>query len=140
MKRDPKRTAKLTDPTREAAGLGVGVEGGYFVGDDEYTPDPNDKHGVLDHNSAPDGQPGLWCGWVPNEDGTAIVWDLGEKFYNYVDWIQYLMDHFLTPWGYKLSGRVTYQGEDEEDNGFIVVYNGRTFKDEDPILEKLADV
>ena len=51
-------------------------------------------------------QPGLWCGWRPNEDGTVIEHDGGEKFYDYTEWIQYLVHHFLEPWGYKLNGDV----------------------------------
>ena len=27
--------------------------------------------------------PGIWCQWVPTDDGKGIEWDGGEKFYNY---------------------------------------------------------
>lgn len=66
-------------------------------------------------------QPGLWCQWIPNGDGTAIVWDEGEKFYEYVEWIEYLIHHFLAPWGYELDGSVTWQGEETDDKGIIVI-------------------
>jgi hypothetical protein len=60
---------------------------------------------------------------VPNDDGTAIVWDGGEKFYEYVDWIEYLINNFLQPWGYVLNGEVEWFGEDRDDRGLIVVDN-----------------
>src|SRR6478735_9098142 len=57
----------------------------------------DDREGVLDYNEPPSGQPGLWCQWVPTDDGTAIEWDGGEKFYNSVEWMRYIIDHFLKP-------------------------------------------
>jgi len=66
-------------------------------------------------------QPGLWCQWVPNEAGTAIVWDEGEKFYEYTAWIEYLIAHFLGPWGYRLDGEVYWQGEENDDRGLIAI-------------------
>jgi hypothetical protein len=50
---------------------------------------------IKSYNRPPPGQPGLWCQWEPTEDGTQIVWDGGEKFYEYRAWLQYLIDHFL---------------------------------------------
>jgi len=76
---------------------------------------------ILDHNKPPKGQPGLWCHWVPTEDGMGIEWDGGEKFYDYTEWIRYLIHHFLAPAGYVLNGEVEWQGEDPSDIGKIVV-------------------
>lgn len=114
------RLVDMTDPTREAVGLPLGEEGGYFVGSTGYRGQGWDDS-TSDYNSPPKGQPGLWCQWVPNEQGTAIVWDEGEKFYNYVAWIVYLIEHFLKPWGYTLSGTVSWQGEDIGDHGMIII-------------------
>jgi hypothetical protein len=148
MDRDVAYTTKRPDPLREAVGLPLGVGAGYFVNGegfgkgergDPLVHEPNARCGILDGNKPPAGQPGLWCKWEPNENGTTMRWSGIEKFYDYEEWIQYLMDHFLTPWGYKLSGRVDYQGENEDDKGFIMIYNGRTFLNEDPVLEKLSD-
>lgn len=69
------------------------------------------------------GQPGLWCQWIPTDDGTAIVWDEGEKFYNYKEWIEYLIQHFLAPWGYVLNGVVQWAGESRGDIGLIKIVN-----------------
>ncbi len=120
MKRNGAATEKLDDPARLAVGLPIGNEGAYYVGDSEdfgqkQTPD------ILNYNSPPAGQPGLWCQWVPTEDGMAIEHDGGEKFYDYVEWITYLIEHFLKPWGHVLNGEVTWQGEESSDIGEIVV-------------------
>lgn len=50
---------------------------------------------IIDLNRPDPTQPGLWCQWVPTEDGGALVWDEGEKFYDAAEWMQYLIDHFL---------------------------------------------
>jgi hypothetical protein len=120
MKRDEAIASGLADPVRVAAGLPVGTEGAYFVGGTGSFGQGDDAS-VLSHNTPPDGQPGLWCQWVPNHDGTAIVWDDGEKFYNYVDWIEYLIENFIAPWGYELNGDVYWFGEDHGDTGVICI-------------------
>lgn len=135
MGRDVTVVATLPDPIREAAGLPVGPEGGYCL---VAVPSPllrggdwqaaRKAAGILDYNHPPKGQPGLWCQWVPNEDGTAIEWDGGEKFYDYVPWIAYLIEHFLQPWGYVLNGTVEWIGEDPDDRGRIAITNNRLRK------------
>jgi hypothetical protein len=122
MQRDPAIAAGIPDPLRAAAGLPLGPEAAYFVGGQGYAGQDSDDS-VVDYNHPPKGQPGLWCQWVPAEDGTAIVWDDGEKFYYYGEWLTYLIDHFLAPWGYVLNGEMAWQGEDEEDVGTICVVN-----------------
>ncbi len=101
------------DPKRIAVGLPLGDGCGYYVGAAaEY---------AGDCNTPPPGQPGLWCQWIPNDDGTAIVWDEGEKFYMYVDWLHYIVTHFLMPWGYTLNGECSWQGDESNDRGVIYV-------------------
>jgi hypothetical protein len=115
----------MEDPIREAAKLPLGLEGGYFVGSkDQFGQDFGHKS-VRDSNGPPMGQPGLWCQWVPNYDGTAIEWNEAEKFYNYIEWIEYLVTHFLAPWGYKLNGVVEWRGEEWEDTGKITIKNNK---------------
>ena len=92
----------------------LGVNGEYFIGDEC----DNDKS-IIDYNDSGN-QPGLWCQWIINDD-EELVWDGGEKFYNYVEWLEYLIEHFFAPSGYVLSGEVKYQGEDYNDFGKIVV-------------------
>jgi hypothetical protein len=143
MRRDAGLTAQRSDPVREAAGLPVGEQGEYFVGEGGHGGQGKGgfgsrPEGVLDYNRPPDSQPGLWCQWEPNETGTQLEWNGAEKFYNYTEWLQYLIKNFLTPWGYTLKGKVTWQGENDDDVGFIVVYNNRIFVNEDPVLDKLV--
>ena len=158
VKRDAKIAEKLPDPLRIAAGLPIGVDGAYFIGEADRFDSQGDDPSVIDGNRPPGSppeicvvcrkgrdahwcqyngektpcgadfsmhldhkyeldqafraanelpgieQPGLWCQWVPSSDGTEIAWDEGEKFYNYEEWMQYLLDHFLTPWGYLVAG------------------------------------
>lgn len=52
---------------------------------------------VLDHNSPDPDQPGLWCQWVPNDDGTVLEWDENEKFYYSADWMEYIVNKLLSP-------------------------------------------
>lgn len=64
--------------------------------------------------------PGIWCQWIVNENG-KLEWNGGEKFYNYVEWLQYLVDNIFIPSGYVISGRVRYIGERFDDVGVIYV-------------------
>jgi hypothetical protein len=105
---------------RIAAGLPIGKQGAYFVGGLGFAGQDDDAS-IIECNTPPDGQPGLWCQWVPSNDGTAIVWDGSEKFYGYVEWIEYLIEHFLKPWGYVLNGEVEWFGEDANDRGMICI-------------------
>jgi hypothetical protein len=119
MKRDSAKAENMDDPLREEVALEIGEEGAFYVGGEGYA--MNIDGSVLDHNRPPEGQPGLWCQWVPNETGSAIEWDEGEKFYHYAEWLQYIIDNFLDRWGYMLNGQVKWQGEDASDFGIIKV-------------------
>ena len=120
MTRDAEKTKLLPDPLREAVLLPVGVDGGYFVNGEGFCGQGHSSD-VIDYNVSPSGQPGLWCQWVPSEDGTGIEWDGGEKFYDYVEWIRYVIDNFLEPWGYIVDGSVEWRGEEWDDTGPICV-------------------
>lgn len=74
------------------------------------------------------GCPSFYCQWIPTPDGHGIQWDGGEKFYGYVEWLQIIIDRFLTPAGITLSGRVEYRGEDFHDFGHVAVVDGRVQK------------
>lgn len=134
-KHDARRTSRRPDPVREAAGLPVGPDGAYFVGGDGIV-SPGQPHqpgqgcrrestDIASINGPPNGQPTHWCGWVPNEDGTAIIWNENEKFFMYVEWLAYLIEAFLEPWGYVLNGVVGWRGGDWDDVGVIVVIENK---------------
>lgn len=101
-----------------------GREGEYFVGGGGFAGQDNDKS-VLDYNIPPGGgssksQPGLWCQWIINYEN-ELEWDGCEKFYNYIEWLKYLIVHFFEPWGVLLNGEIKWSGEDFDDKGTIKV-------------------
>jgi hypothetical protein len=147
MKRNAKLAESLPDPIRVAAGLPIGDDGGYFVGSVGFRGQDRDAS-VIDYNTSPGhldygnkdfndvwkenerlskegkAQPGLWCQWTASEDNTKLEWDGGEKFYNYIEWLKYIIDNFTKPWGYILNGEISWVGEDSEsDTGKIIVVN-----------------
>jgi len=65
--------------------------------------------------------PGIWCQWIINSNGN-LSWNGAEKFYNYTEWLQYLVDEYFKPQGYELNGKVNYRGERFEDTGAIYIW------------------
>lgn len=63
--------------------------------------------------------PGFFCQWT--FDDHHLFWDGGEKFTEYVEWLQWIIDNILKPAGVKLLGQVAYHGEEVGDSGVIVV-------------------
>ncbi len=81
---------------------------------------PSDEYNV--HGEVvPVGQDSPWCQWAVSEDGKHLAWDGGEKFYSYVEWLEFLIERFFGPWGVEVSGRVEWQGEYDQDVGKIVM-------------------
>lgn len=115
-----------------------GVEGEFYV-DGGGMCGQDHEPSIIDYNHPPSTQPGLWCQWVPTDDGMGIEWDGGEKFYNYVEWLQYIVSNFLEPKGYILNGSVEWQGEDRGDVGIIEVRDN-IITAHDGILELASDV
>lgn len=122
MKRNAEMTVTIPDPAREAVGLPIGDEGAYFVGATGFR-GQNHATDVVDYNSPPAGQPSLWCQWIVNDSDQELEWDQGGKFYDYCDWLEYLIEHFFKPWGYTLNGSVEWQGEERDDMGMLVLKN-----------------
>jgi hypothetical protein len=52
---------------------------------------------VETYNQIAPGQPQLWCQWVPCFDGCCLSFDGNEKFYRPIEWMRYLIQHFLKP-------------------------------------------
>lgn len=126
--RDAEIAGKMPDPIREAVGLPIGFEGMYFTGSSGHCgpdKDPYKDPSIIDYNSPPNRIPSLWCHWIPTEDLRGIAFDEETgKFYNYVEWIEFIIEHFLKPWGYVLNGEVQWVGEDVfDDRGTIIVEN-----------------
>jgi hypothetical protein len=65
------------------------------------------------------GAPFSWCHWIPNHYGNHLAWDGGERFYDYVEWLEYLIEFYFKPWGVVVSGEIDWQGDDCDDRGII---------------------
>lgn len=112
---------KLASTRRMARNVeGYGVDGEFYVDGTGFMGQGNDDN-IINHNRPPRTQPSLWLQWVPTQDGNGIEWDGGEKFYEYVEWLEYLIVKILAPKGYVLNGTVDWQGERDEDKGTITV-------------------
>lgn len=112
--------------------------GPYFVGGEGFKGQDAEAD-VIDHNSPPPEQPGLWCQWIVSEDGTTLEWDGGEKFYCATEWMEYIINHFLGQdpiakksnkhfdflEGHTLNGEITATGEESDDNWKIVVEDNK---------------
>ncbi len=126
FRRDTDKLQDMSDPKREAVGLPLGRDGEFYIGSETlgFMGQVRDAS-TIDYNNPPPSQPGLWCQWIPTEDGVAIEWDGGEKFYSYVEWLQYIIENFLKPWGYVLNGTVRWRGENFDDIGVISVIDNQ---------------
>jgi len=121
MKRHETHPQLQDDPLRIIVNLPIGTEGEFFIGSKELFGQDFTRVSVKDSNSPPGSQPGLWCQWRPSDDSKVLEWDGGEKFYNYIEWLEYLIKKSFIPWGYILNGEIDWQGEDEEDIGTIII-------------------
>lgn len=121
---------KLIAETRRMKRSGLpekyGVDG-EFYGESDNNEGSQGK--IVDYNTPPSTQPGLWCQWLIQEDRQTIEWDRGEKFYKYVEWLEYLIDRILKPRNYIVNGVVKYKGEYSDDSGSIEVKDNEVFLD-----------
>jgi hypothetical protein len=129
MKRDVEAIESLglsEDSLHNSVGLPLGIEGEFFVRDDGDFGQSLDTS-IIDYNKPPTPQPGLWCQWVIEEDGerNKIVHDGGEKFYNYGEWMKYIIQNFIATWGLVANGEIRWSGEEADDMGIIKVVNNK---------------
>jgi len=122
--KDNEFLTKFSETRRMARNVGpeYGIEGEFYVDGTGWAGQDSDKN-VINYNRPPSTQPGLWCQWIPTDDGSELVWNGGEKFYNYVEWLDYLIDKILAPRGYTLNGECQWFGENRDDVGTIIVKN-----------------
>ena len=94
------------------------------------SPHPGD-HGCTTYtetvwNSDPEvEQPSSLCRWTPSDDGTRLEWDGEDAVVFQVEWLMYLIKHFLTPWGVTVNGELTWCGENPDDTGKIIVVDSQ---------------
>jgi hypothetical protein len=101
-----------------------GIEGEFYIdGKGDYG--QGDEANIIDSNSPPKTQPGLWCQWTYDQENNELIWDGGEKFYEYIPWLEYLINKIFAPNGYKLNGIVHWRGEEMLDIGTIIVKDNK---------------
>ena len=124
--KDNEFLTKFSGTRRMARSVGpeYGIEGEFYVDGTGWAGQDSDTT-VINYNRPPGTQPGLWCQWIPTDDGCELIWDGGEKFYNYVEWLDYLIDKILAPRGYTLNGECQWFGEERDDVGVIIVKNNK---------------
>lgn len=139
MKRDVEKI-KETFPNWESKCFrgALGPDGAFFIGGDGFLGQDEDAS-VVDGNRPPNGQPGLWCQWIIDNEG-RLAWDGSEKFYHYVEWLEYLIRHFFAPLGYVLNGDIEWQGEDYDDFGTIRVVDNTVTEQFGIRISSMADI
>ena len=87
------------------------LEPRHTIHDDEYTTGREDA-------------PSHWLKWnIYEEEGDHYLeWTGGEKFYNYYDWLQLIVEKFLEPKKIYLQGKITYSGEETDDAGLLTAH------------------
>lgn len=110
------------NPLREAVGLPVGIEGEYISSSMGSGSDFIDNCMEVDTNT-PNNQPSFQCCWTANTKGTALQWNKLRRTFEPVPWLNYMIEHFFTPWGVTLNGKVECHGEEFDDRTLIVVTN-----------------
>ena len=88
----------------------------------------------LTSRNHPSTQPGHDCYWIASADGANIQWNEYPKFHDYIPWLEYIIEHFLQPWGYTLNGSVTFACENLIHHGVIDVVNNIVTATYDPDL------
>jgi len=128
MKRNVRVLTKMeeVDSTHAAVGLPLGLEGGYYVGDDEDWRCPS----IVDANRPPRGQPRLWCPWMPTHDLSGLTVSNDVSNDDFPTWLRYVIKHFLAPWGYTVSGLLVWdnpsRGRYQPSCMKLVVHNNRS--------------
>lgn len=139
MKRDVEKIKKtFPDWEKNCFNGNLGVDGEYFVGGNGFMGQDRDDS-IVDYNYPPETQPGLWCQWMIDDDGN-LVWDGGEKFYEYGEWLTYLIENFLAPSGYVCNGEIEFQGEDMDDFGTIHVKDNVVTVEYGMRIQSLEDI
>lgn len=75
-----------------------------------------DRGGTGKPGKHPDG----YMQWLPTDDLRGLVWDGNEKFYDYVEWMEWLVAR-LAEWGIAGNGAIHWQGEENGDTGVLSV-------------------
>lgn len=119
MKRDLSKIG-ITNPSY------FGVEGEFYIDPDALGAQGDTiDDSVLNVNDYPSTQFGLNMDWRVTydliDDAFYLEWDGAEKFYDYVPWLEYLIENIFIPKGFNLNGAIEWFGEERSDIGSITV-------------------
>jgi hypothetical protein len=81
------------------------------------------KDGVTityDYYQSSEEHPDMYCRWTVSDDGRKIMWDGWEKFYEYEEWMRFIIEHFLQP-GCKAASELPFLQANHVCNGVIDV-------------------
>lgn len=84
----------------------------------------NELRGYEETEVWPEGPDRRFNPWQLGKDSASFTVET-DKPGDWKAWLQYTIDHFLTPWGRTLSGSVTWKGEERGDAGTATVEGGR---------------
>lgn len=138
MRRDNEKIKEIfPDWEKQCYKGNLGTDGEYFIGGTGFAGQDHDDSIIDYNNSYP--APGLWCDWEINDNG-QLEWNESEKFYDYVEWLEYLIKNFFKPEGYVLNGSIKYNGEDDYDFGVITVKDNEVKCEEGIRVQSLKEI
>ena len=113
-----------------------GVEGEFYFDPLSTSSGQDNEKGVVNFNEPPCTQPSLWMQWEINEEG-QLQWNGAEKFYEYDQWLKYLIKNVFEPFNYTLNGQLSFKGEEKGDRGYLTVENNKVYKTHGNIKEEI---
>lgn len=101
-----------------------GTDGCYYVGEDRTVDSPtSDADEPLDGLSH-------WCDFSVSTTGDALVWTKCSDTKNGLEWITFLIEHFLKPLGHVCNGKMECQGDEFDDQWELCVENNKVTRKE----------
>lgn len=122
IKRDPEVVPSLND----GKGLSYcfngnpGPDGCYYIGKDESLGTGEEE---LDGLS-------LWCDFTVSQDGSEIMWNQSSRTIKALEWISFLINHFIAPFGHVCNGTIECCGDNFDDKWEICVENNEVTRNE----------
>jgi hypothetical protein len=76
----------------------------------------NKINNLNSYNSKDNNMPKSVCKWIVHDDKKHIIWNWEEKFYYYIEWLDYIIQNILKNNNYVLSGELIAEWEDIEND------------------------
>jgi hypothetical protein len=89
---------------------------------DYLPPDEEDKAAldIVDWNRPPPSQPFIWCDWEIDALGSSLT-IRRPRNYRSIEWLEYIIWKFISPYHSVVSGTMTWRGEEVGDEGCLYV-------------------